>query len=79
MAGEPRSQHQGVLVAPFVLCLILLCREKEKTRWVANFRLDLVQISEFFVFYRLLSFEKPACSDSILGIFRLRTSVHVNH
>lgn len=48
--GEPQSQQQGVQMMLLVLCIILLCRGKDETRWVANFRFESTQISELFEF-----------------------------
>ena len=48
--GEPQSQWQGARVMLLVLCIVLLCRGKDETRWVAKFRFEPTQISELLGF-----------------------------
>lgn len=48
--GEPQPQQQGVWMTLLALCMVLLCRGKGETRWVANFRFEPTQISELFEF-----------------------------
>lgn len=73
MLESPNLSSEEVWVPLLVLCVVLLTRGKDETRWVANFSFEPTRISELFGFCWLFSSGKPRFPS---GLFQFKTSVH---